>query len=51
MTGKRKAARPPKKPERRKEPVLPYDRKDPRQLKLMLTISDEHEITRHGEKK
>jgi hypothetical protein len=51
MTGKRKAARPPKKPERRKEPILPYDRKDPRQLKLMLTLSDEYQGTRQGEKK
>jgi hypothetical protein len=40
---KRKSARSVKKPERRKEAALPYNRKDPRQLKLMLTPSDELE--------
>jgi hypothetical protein len=37
---KRKSARPAKK---RKEAALPYNKKDPRQLKLTLTPSDELE--------
>jgi hypothetical protein len=39
-----------KKPER-KQKAVPFDRKDPRQLQLMLTPGDEFETTRRGEKK